>query len=82
MMREPKAGDIVNFVLDDGRNEGEIRPAIIVHVWDVDNGCSQLQVFTDGDGGSYNDGLPNVIWKTSILHNSNKETSTWHYRDE
>lgn len=39
-------GRIVHYVLEDGDNAGEERPAIVVRVWNDD--CVQLQVFTDG----------------------------------
>ena len=75
-------GSMVNYVLgSDMKNAGEIRPAIVVKIWDFDNGCSQLQVFMDGDGSIYNDGQPNVIWKTSIVFDENKEMGTWHFSD-
>ena len=64
-------GDIVGYVL----SNGDIRPAIIVRIWDRDTGCSQLQVFTDGQ----NDGLPNVEWATSILYDTDKKPETWHF---
>lgn len=80
-MREPKVGDIVNYVMPDGRYPGSIRPAIIVAVWDITElGTSNLQVFTDGD----NDypGTDGLLWATSIYRNANKESGTWHFRDE
>lgn len=73
-------GDIVGYVLPDGRSAGEVRPAIVVRIWDTDTGCSQLQVFADSNGDPfYNDGLPNVFWKTSILYNADKQPGTWHF---
>lgn len=73
-----KVGDIVGYVLAEGDFQGEIRPGIVVHVWSPET--VQLQVFTDGDGSNSNDGLDNVIWKTSVSFN--KDTSvrgTWHF---
>ena len=77
----PSIGRIVHYVLEHG---GEIhhRPAIIVHVWSPGHfmGTSQLQVFTDGDGGAYNDGLPNVVWRTSVVQDeAEKKAGTWHF---
>ena len=77
-----RVGSMVNYVLDsDMKNSGEIRPAVIVKIWGMDNGCSQLQVFMDGNGSQFNDGEPNVVWKTSIVFDENKEMGTWHFSD-
>ena len=86
-------GRIVHYVLNEGRDKGEHRPAIVVRVWRTvqwdgekdfivpgtpENGCCQLQVFTDSDG-KYNDELPPVMWKTSVLFSEAKEPGTWHW---
>lgn len=74
----PSIGRIVHYVLPAGQH----RPAIIVHVWSPGHfmGTSQLQVFCDGDGGAYNDGLPNVVWRTSVVHDEEtKAPGTWHW---
>lgn len=72
-------GDIVGYVLPDGRHPGEVRPAIILKIWDRDNGCSNLNVFTDGD----NDypGTDGLLWATSILYDGGlePEPGTWHF---
>lgn len=78
-------GRMVHYVLPDWhvkmQSVGEHRPAVVVKVWDnhADNGCVNLQVFMDGDGGDYNDGTDNVMWATSILHSDEKEPGTWHF---
>ena len=75
-------GAIVHYVLaaHDANYSNECRPAIVVKIWDKETGCSQLQVFMDGDGNEYNnDGTPNVIWRTSILYSQDNEPSTWHW---
>lgn len=73
-------GAMVNYVLpSDMKNAGEIRPAVVVKVWGMDNGCSQLQVFMDGNGSEFNDGQPNVIWRTSIVFDDTKQMGTWHF---
>lgn len=82
--RLAKVGAIVGYVLDEGKGKGEIRPAIVVHNWDGEivaeyPGTLQLQVFTDGDGGDWNDGLPNVCWRTSVVYDENKVVGTWHW---
>lgn len=73
-MPDFSVGDKVGYVLHVGRSIGEVRPAFIVKVWDTDNGCSNLQVLTDGQ----NDGLPAIHWATSILYDADKKPGTWH----
>lgn len=71
-------GRIVHYVLEDGPNKGEHRPAIIVKVWSQENGCSNLQVFIDGS----NDSVPysgSVVWKTSRIFDPDHKPSTWHW---
>lgn len=78
-------GRMVHFVLDEGPSAGQHRPAVVVKVWRIfqeggiqsppKNGVSNLQVFTD----SANDGLPNVMWRSSVLFNANAEEGTWHW---
>lgn len=61
-------GRMVHFVLPDGNNTGEHRPAIVVKVWGngldnlPENGYSNLQVLTDSlnDGTQYAGGLLRV----------------------
>ena len=59
------------------------RPAMIVRTWpDGDGGVSKLvnvQVYTDGDGTKdVNDGLNNVLWKTSVSYDPDQDTElTW-----
>ena len=69
-------GAIVNFVMDEGRHAGEIRPAIIVKLWSPV--VVQLQVFTDGK----NDETDNVIWKTSRHYSTQKQRGTWHLQTD
>jgi hypothetical protein len=74
-------GRIVHFVLDQGSNLGQHRPAIVVRVWRVaggkaqENGLCQLQVFTD----DANDMLPAVLWKTSVEFDASGKPGTWHW---
>jgi hypothetical protein len=84
-------GRIVHYVLNEGRDKGDHRPAIVVRVWRAfeadmvtksppENGCSNLQVFTDSDEqGRYNDELPPVMWRTSVLYDPNGAPGTWHW---
>jgi hypothetical protein len=81
-------GRIVHFVMP----SGEHRPAIVVKVWRYpdssgpepilkapENGCCNLQVFTDGS----NDGVDEVrhghLWFTSCIYSENPEPGTWHW---
>jgi len=73
-------GRIVHYVLSEGRNKGEHRPAIVVRVWRLDgappdNGCCQLQVFTDES----NDELPAVMWVTSCVYDAEAAGRSWHW---
>lgn len=76
-------GRIVHFVfereLPDGDKKLIHRPAIITKVWDLNNGCCNMQVFMDG----YNDAdltdSPGVIWRTSILYSEEPKPYTWHW---
>lgn len=91
--RTAKVGDIVGYVLDEGPKAGLTRPAIVVHNWyadaavdpesgeaaTLDPGTLQLQVFADGDGKPWNDGLPNVFWETSVVYDEDEEPGTWHW---
>ena len=82
-------GRIVHYVLDQGPSKGEHRPAVVVKVWRVQeqggeirppwNGCCNLQVLTDGDGGNGNDGLPRLLWQTSVLYDPDGAPGTWHW---
>lgn len=85
-------GRIVHFVMPNEQH----RPAIVVRVWDRDhvNGCSQLQVFTDGSNdidqwvkdSQGNARLENLeaaryglLWKTSVLFSEKHDPGTWHW---
>jgi hypothetical protein len=77
-------GKIVNYVLPDGRSQGEIRPAIIVRVWRnvppdlIEQGYSNLVVFVDGTN-DYPDTQGCTIWATSRVYSDDKEPGTWHW---
>lgn len=74
---KPSVGTIVHYVMEEGRNAGEDRPAIIVRLWtDQEPFTAQLQVFTD----DMNDDFPSkpVIWKTSRCHSHKHELGTYH----
>ena len=75
-MPEPTIGRIVHYTLPEGRSKGDVRPAIIVHVWGPEHDSSvQLQVFTDES----NDGLPGVVWKTSVALSTTGESEFGRY---
>jgi hypothetical protein len=80
-------GRMVHFVLPDGHNVGDHRPAIVVKVCrngsedlPVD-GYSNLQVFTDSvdDGTQYAGGL---VWRKSVPYDEAKKPGTWHWIEE
>lgn len=79
---EVTVGRIVHYVLADGRSKGEVRPAIVVHVWSqpiaIGTGACQLQVFTDGsnDGPQFASGLH---WATSVTYDPDGAPGTWHW---
>lgn len=84
LQQRPSVGRIVHYVLEEGPNAGEHRPAIIVKVWaDPPESATpgvacQLQVFTDSAGGEvYNDQLPQVMWKTS--RSQGDYPGSWHW---
>lgn len=76
-------GDLVHYVLPDGKNAGEHRPAIVVKVWRMpdgsvqDNGLCQLQVFVDGTNDY--DNYSGSVWATSIEYGDNEQLGTWHF---
>ncbi len=73
-------GSIVHYVLNEGKNAGEHRPAIVVKVWRTsdgkvpENGCSQLQVFLDKG----NDGPLAIVCKTSVTFDESGAPGSWH----
>ena len=76
-------GRIVHYVLPDGPNRGQHRPAIVVRVWRSGYAPDlvQLQVFTDGTNDGY---AESVIWRTSVHYGSESrvggpEPGTWHW---
>lgn len=80
--KAPSIGDWVLYVLSEtdggGRNQGEVRPAVITRVWDnpaTRDSAVQLQVFTDGQ----NDNLSNVEWRTSVHQDYKKCLGSFHY---
>lgn len=76
---KPTIGRVVHYVLPDGPNAGDHRPAIICRTWPDGSGVPtstvQLQVFPDGA----NDGLTNVEWMTSVPFDAAGAEGTWHW---
>lgn len=85
-------GRVVHYVLNEGPDKGQHRPAFVVRVWRTntpegpvspESGTSNLQVFTDSDAdGKYNDALPPVMWKTSVLFDEAGAPGTWHWPEK
>ena len=70
-------GRIVHYVLPDGPYAGDVRPAIVVRVWNQDLGAVNLQVFTDQSNDGFDTG---VVWATSVVHDQEtKKPRTWHW---
>ena len=77
-------GRIVNYVFA----SGEVRPAVVVKVWDAEGQSVNLQVFVDGSndaalGGAQDRG---VVWATSATYQEFEGTRrteptphTWHW---
>lgn len=70
-------GRIVHYVLPDGRNPGEHRPAIVVKVWPSSNGSANLMVFVDGTN-DYAD-YSGAVWATSVPFSEEPQPRTWHW---
>ena len=84
VQQRPSVGRVVHYILNEGRNMGQHRPALIVNVWAdppesaTPQTACQLQVFTDsGEDKAFNDGLPQVLWKTSVLQGTAPGTWPW-----
>lgn len=52
----PESGDFVNYVLPDGDNAGDVRPALVIAA--ADAGAAHLEVFANrlADGPAYEQG--------------------------
>ena len=72
----PNIGDVVLYVLPDGRYPGEIRPALVVKVWSATQ--VNLQVFVDGTN-DYPD-YSGSVWATSVPFDPEKtQLCSWHF---
>lgn len=75
-------GRIVHFVLPDGRNPGEHRPAIIVRVWPTmrESGHVNMLVFTDCTNDYLaGDSAKGVMWATSVPYSGEPKPRSWHW---
>ncbi len=83
-LKLPSTGRIVHYVLREGRNAGEHRPAIITKVWGdpaVQDVHVQLQVFTDATN-DFPTGLGSngLLWATSVMQDEESQAlGTWHW---
>lgn len=91
-MQQPSTGRIVHYVLPRHlKNAGQIRPAIIVRVWQgIESpeapGLSNLVVFLDGlndrdrtDGLRIAEHSMPIDWVGSVLHDAEGRPGTWHW---
>lgn len=88
MQQKVTVGRIVHYVMPQGHHRaGEIRPAIIVRVWQqLDHpsvpGMANLQIFLDGANDAAGDctaDWPSTMWKGSVLHSEAPNPGTWHW---
>lgn len=74
-VQKPTVGRVVHYVLPEGKNAGQVRPAIVVDVWSAT--CVNLRVFVDGLN-DYPDGIKlENEWKTSILEGNPDQLGRW-----
>ncbi|MDT7040867.1 hypothetical protein [Candidatus Nitronereus thalassa] len=72
----PEVGRIVRYVLPEGRNKGQHRPAIIVKVWDAPTSMVNLDVFMDG----LNDEQQHPVqWRHSVHFDMQRTPGSWHW---
>ena len=85
----PQIGDTVLMVLNDHDRKGEIRPAIVVRVFNGTDGGGgvpliNVQQFTDGNNDITDHPVaPTTIWRTSLHHDqAGKQPGTWHWPEQ
>jgi hypothetical protein len=73
-------GRIVHYILPAGyRYAGEHRAAVVVKVWDGQEGVCNLRVFLDNTNDDVH-WAPEREWKTSVRFDASaSQTGTWHY---
>lgn len=72
---------LLHYVLAEGSNEGECRPAALVREWtDEPQEYANLAVFVDGPNDGLGDEL--VVWKTSVYHTVDGAGHTYHQARE
>ena len=73
--RSIPVGCPVQFILDRGPRSGEVRAAVVVR--HNEDGSSNLQVFTDGDGNKRADCLPPVWWAQNVRESDGGEPGSY-----
>ena len=79
------AGRIVHYVLNEGHNVGQCRPAIVVRTWGDPPTAPypiQLQVFVDGTNDWPGETVGHM-WRTSVVYDDRaageRQRGTWHW---
>lgn len=76
-------GRIVHYVLTDhdldNASAGEVRPAMVIQVWDTTTGCSNLTVFIDMANDVKRGGDPVAFDASSIHYDEAGSPGTWHF---
>lgn len=68
------------FVLAEGNNAGDARPAIVIKAMDHPVNSCNLRVFTDGPNDTVNG--PIDTWKQSVAYDPYKAQGTWHWPNQ
>lgn len=71
MSRQPKNGDQVRYVLSNGPQAGEARPATVVKVHTAETGVINLTVLLDDAGAE--------DLATSVAFDEGMRPNTWHW---
>jgi hypothetical protein len=83
--RAPKIGDIVDFILSEGNQQGQERPAIVVKTWQAPSeSVVNLQVFVDGanDFITAHPAFSGIWWRPSVEYDGTaSKPNTWHWPD-
>lgn len=82
--RELNVGDMVNYVLPDGPNEGQVREAKVSEIRADGGMCDLVVVLTEEDDDAGRDAkLVNARWRKHLVqnvdYNANGARRTWHF---
>jgi hypothetical protein len=80
MVRQPKVGDTVCYVLEAGPNQGACRPAIVTMV--EDEWTIEVEVSIDEQADQYSAyRLPGMTGISRLAHydDSDRDWGTWHW---